>query len=97
VSDVRIRRAEAEDLTFLATMLGESAVWRPDKATPSADEVLADPRYAMYLAGWHASLSVAVNNPARHLYESNGFVPVEKRATAWTMVRHAHRHPAVPT
>ncbi|MCU1351958.1 MAG: putative acetyltransferase [Acidimicrobiales bacterium] len=33
-------------------MLGESAVWRPDKATPTADQVLADPRYARYLAGW---------------------------------------------
>ncbi len=33
-------------------MLGEAAVWRPDKPTPSGDEVLADPRYSMYLAGW---------------------------------------------
>ena len=33
-------------------MLGESAVWRPDKPTPTADEVLADPRYARYLVGW---------------------------------------------
>src|SRR5690349_20653076 len=33
-------------------MLGEAAVWRPDKPTPTADEVLADPRYAQYLAGW---------------------------------------------
>jgi len=33
-------------------MLGESAVWRPDKLTPTGDQVLADPRYAMYLAGW---------------------------------------------
>jgi ribosomal protein S18 acetylase RimI-like enzyme len=33
-------------------MLGESAVWRPDKPTPTADEVLADPRYARYLEGW---------------------------------------------
>ncbi|MCU1488182.1 MAG: putative acetyltransferase [Actinomycetia bacterium] len=33
-------------------MLGEAAVWRPDKPTPTADEVTADPRYAMYLAGW---------------------------------------------
>lgn len=33
-------------------MLGEAAVWRPDKPTPSGDQVLADPRYAMYLAGW---------------------------------------------
>ncbi|HET9728388.1 MAG TPA: GNAT family N-acetyltransferase [Acidimicrobiia bacterium] len=40
------------DFTFLATMLGESAVWRPDKPSLTADEVLADPRYAQYLAGW---------------------------------------------
>jgi ribosomal protein S18 acetylase RimI-like enzyme len=33
-------------------MLGEAAVWRPDKPTPTAEQVLADPRYAMYLAGW---------------------------------------------
>ncbi len=33
-------------------MLGEAAVWRSDKPTPTADQVLADPRYAMYLAGW---------------------------------------------
>ena len=33
-------------------MLGESAVWRPDKPTPTGDQVLADPRYARYLAGW---------------------------------------------
>jgi ribosomal protein S18 acetylase RimI-like enzyme len=33
-------------------MLGEAAVWRPDKPTPTANEVMADPRYAMYLVGW---------------------------------------------
>src|SRR5689334_11683791 len=33
-------------------MLGEAAVWRPDKHTPTGDEVLADPRYSMYLTGW---------------------------------------------
>ena len=33
-------------------MLGEAAVWRPDKPTPTAEEVMADPRYARYLAGW---------------------------------------------
>ena len=52
VSAVRCRPAGTEDLTFLAAMLGEAAVWRPDKQTPTGDEVLADPRYAMYLAGW---------------------------------------------
>lgn len=46
------RPAGADDFHFLATMLGEAAVWRPDKPTPTADEVLADPRYAMYLTGW---------------------------------------------
>jgi ribosomal protein S18 acetylase RimI-like enzyme len=52
VEDVRCRQAGAEDFTFLATMLGEAAVWRPDKPKPTADQVLADPRYALYLAGW---------------------------------------------
>ena len=52
MKDIRCRPAEAEDFAFLATMLGEAAVWRPDKPTPTADQVLADPRYAMYLAGW---------------------------------------------
>lgn len=33
-------------------MLGEAAVWRPDKPTPTGEEVVADPRYAMYLTGW---------------------------------------------
>ncbi len=50
--DVRYRPAVAEDFAFLATMLGEAAVWRPDKPTPTGGDVLADPRYAMYLAGW---------------------------------------------
>jgi ribosomal protein S18 acetylase RimI-like enzyme len=159
MNDVRFRRAAAEDFTFLATMLGESAVWRPDKPTPTADEVLADERYSHYLAGWPrpgdyglvaedgepigaawyrtfaganhgfgfvaedvpelaiaviasrrgegigrrllvalidasvaqgyraVSLSVAKDNPARGLYESVGFVAVEKRESAWTMIR----------
>ena len=144
-------------------MLGEAAVWRPDKPTPTADEVMADSRYAMYLTGWprkgdhglvaedhgpvgaawyrtfteasHGygfvgedvpelsiaviasrrhegigrrllvdlinasdsqgypalSLSVAEANPARRLYESVGFVSVEKHGSSWTMVRYADR------
>jgi ribosomal protein S18 acetylase RimI-like enzyme len=163
MKDVQFRSAGPEDLTFLATMLGEAAVWRPDKPTPTADQVLADPRYSMYLAGWprpgdygliaeqdapvgaawyrtyteagHGygfvaedipelsvaviasrrqegigrrvlvdlinasdsqgypalSLSVAEANPARRLYESVGFVPVEKHGSSWTMVRYALR------
>ncbi len=52
MSDVQYRSAGPEDFTFLATMLGEAAVWRPDKPTPTAAHVLADVRYSMYLAGW---------------------------------------------
>jgi ribosomal protein S18 acetylase RimI-like enzyme len=159
--DVQCRRAGDEDLSFLATMLGEAAVWRPSKPTPTGDQVLADPRYAMYLAGWprpgdyglvaeqdgpvagawyrryteaihghgfvaedvpelsiavvasrrregigrrllveliragvaegHHALSLSVNheNPARGLYESVGFVEVERRDSASTMIRYA--------
>lgn len=161
MDEIRCRPAGAEDFTFLATMLGEAAVWRPDKPTPTAEQVMADPRYALYLVGWprhgdyglvaeqdglvgagwyriyteadHGygfvaedvpelsiaviasrrhegfgkrllvdligasvaqghralSLSVAENNPARALYASTGFVPVEKHGRSWTMVRHA--------
>ncbi len=163
MKDVRCRSAGPEDFTFLATMLGEAAVWRPDKPTPTSDQVLADPRYARYLVGWprpgdfglvaeedepvgaawyrtfteasHGygfvaedvpelaiaviashrhegigrrllvalinagvgqgypalSLSVREANPARRLYESVGFVPVETHGSSWTMVRHAAR------
>ena len=164
VGHVRCRPAGLDDLGFLAAMLGEAAVWRPDKPTPTGDEVLANPRYAMYLAGWHrpgdyglvaehdgpvgaawyrtytelspgigfvsedvpelsvaviasrrregigrqllvelinasveqghaaVSLSTREQNPARHLYESVGFVTVAKHGSSWTMVR-----PADPT
>jgi ribosomal protein S18 acetylase RimI-like enzyme len=163
MNDVRCRSAGPEDFTFLATMLGEAAVWRPNKPTPTSDQVLADPRYALYLVGWprpgdyglvaeqdepvgaawyrtfteasHGygfvaedvpelaiavigsrrhegigrrllvdlidasvgqgysalSLSVRKANPARGLYKSVGFVPVEKHGSSWTMVRHAAR------
>ncbi len=52
MNDVRYRPAEAEDFPFLATMLGAGAVWRPDKPTPTGEQVIADPRYEMYVAGW---------------------------------------------
>jgi GNAT superfamily N-acetyltransferase len=161
VQEVRCRPAGVDDFSFLATMLGESAVWRPDKPTPTGHQVMADPRYALYLAGWpkqgdyglvaeqdgpvgaawyrafteashgfgfvaqdvpelaiaviasrrhegigrrllvdlieasvaqgHPALSLSVveANPARHLYESVGFVAVEKHGKSWTMVRRA--------
>ena len=161
MEDIQWRPAGIDDLSFLATMLGEAAVWRPDKPTPTADQVMADPQYAMYLAGWprqgdyglvaeqdgpvgaawyrtfteasHGygfvaedvpelaiaviasrrhegigrrllvglidasraqgypaiSLSVSEDNPARRLYESVGFVPIDKHGGSWTMVRYA--------
>jgi ribosomal protein S18 acetylase RimI-like enzyme len=161
MKDVRVRPAAADDFGFLATMLGEAAVWRPDKPTPTAEQVLADRRYAQYLGGWPrqgdyglvaeqdgpvgaawyrtfteashghgfvaddvpelaiavitshrqqgigrrllvdlieasiaqgypaVSLSVAEHNPARGLYEANGFVPLEKHGSTWTMIRRA--------
>jgi ribosomal protein S18 acetylase RimI-like enzyme len=161
VEAVRCRPAEAADLAFLATMLGEAAVWRPDKPSPTGEQVMADPHLALYLEGWprsgdlglvaeqdgpvgaawyrtfseashgygfvaeevpelaiaivasrrqkgigrrllvglieaseaqgHPALSLSVNlgNPARELYESVGFEPVETRETAMTMVRRA--------
>jgi len=52
VSQVECRRAGLDDFPFLAEMLGEAAVWRPDKPTPTGDQVMADRRYAMYLEGW---------------------------------------------
>lgn len=52
MNDVRVRPATVDDFAFLAAMLGEAAVWRPDKKTPTADEVMVDPRFEMYLAGW---------------------------------------------
>jgi ribosomal protein S18 acetylase RimI-like enzyme len=52
MADVDYRTAVAEDYSFMATMLGEAAVWRPDERTPTGEEVIADPRYAMYLDGW---------------------------------------------
>ncbi len=52
VTDAACRPAGIEDFRFLATMLGEAAVWRPEKPTPTGDQVMADPRYAMYLDGW---------------------------------------------
>src|SRR5664279_4856332 len=160
---IRCRGAGADDFTFLATMLGESAVWRPDKPTPTGDQVLADPRFALYLAGWprqgdyglvaehdgpvgaawyrtftkashgygfvaedvpelaiaviasrrqegigrrllvdlveaslaqgHSAISLSVReeNPARGLYESAGFVLIEKHGTSWTMVRYSRQ------
>jgi ribosomal protein S18 acetylase RimI-like enzyme len=52
--------------------------------------LLADLIAASVVQGYPAiSLSVAADNPARGLYESSGFVRVEKHGSSWTMIRHA--------
>jgi GNAT superfamily N-acetyltransferase len=45
------------------------------------------------VAQGHPALSLSVNddNPARGLYESVGFQPVEHHGSSWTMIRHAAR------
>jgi ribosomal protein S18 acetylase RimI-like enzyme len=54
--------------------------------------LLADLIEASVAEGYRAiSLSVAADNPARGLYESNGFVPVEQRGSSWTMIRYARQ------
>lgn len=52
MDEVRVRPAGAEDFGFLATMLGEAAVWRPEKPTPTGEEAMTDPRLSVYLDGW---------------------------------------------
>ena len=54
--------------------------------------LLIDLIEASVAQGYRAlSLSVAENNPARSLYESAGFLSIEKHGHTWTMVRHAAR------
>jgi ribosomal protein S18 acetylase RimI-like enzyme len=67
MNEVRFRPAAAGDFAFLATMLGEAAMWRPDEPTPSADEVLADPSLEMYLAGWprHGDFGLVAEHDVR--------------------------------
>jgi ribosomal protein S18 acetylase RimI-like enzyme len=48
---VHVRRARADDADFLAAMLAEAVAWRAE-AVASVDEVMADPQFARYVAGW---------------------------------------------
>lgn len=49
---LRVRLARADDAAFMIEMLAVAASWRPGSATPSPEDVLADPDLAHYLAGW---------------------------------------------
>jgi len=49
--EVRVRAAGEHDAGFLAEMLREAAAWRPEDAR-SLQEVLADPRAAVYVEDW---------------------------------------------
>jgi GNAT superfamily N-acetyltransferase len=49
-----IRRATAQDATFLEEMLAIAAGWRPDARVRSVAEIMAEPALAHYIAGWPA-------------------------------------------
>lgn len=47
-----LRPADAADAAFLLRMLVAAVAWRPGTVAPSADDVLAAPELAHYVAGW---------------------------------------------
>jgi GNAT superfamily N-acetyltransferase len=49
---VRTRPATANDARFLTLMVREAAYWRPDRAAPALDVVLADHAIAHYVEAW---------------------------------------------
>ena len=48
----KIRRARADDVSFLATMLAEAANWNAERAPLSLAEILARPDFADYVDHW---------------------------------------------
>jgi ribosomal protein S18 acetylase RimI-like enzyme len=65
------------------------AVIAPRRHEGIGRELLVNLVQASAAQGYRAlSLSVAEHNPARRLYESVGFVEVEKHGGSWTMIRH---------
>ncbi len=55
-----IRRARAEDGSFLADMLVEAVNWSPEWKPRSRQRVLADPKTARYVAGWPRDTDLGV-------------------------------------
>jgi ribosomal protein S18 acetylase RimI-like enzyme len=53
-----VRRATAEDATFLQQVVAIAADWRPDAQVRPVAEVMADPALAHYVAGWPAPRDV---------------------------------------
>lgn len=49
---VALRPAGPVDAAFLTEMLVAAAFWRPDGPTGTVDEVMAEPQFAHYIAGW---------------------------------------------
>lgn len=52
IEGTALRPAGAGDTGFLREMLAAAAFWQADAPSVSADEVLADPALARYVAGW---------------------------------------------
>ncbi len=55
-----IRRATAEDVTFMADMLVEAVNWSPEWKKKSRKRVLSAPRSAHYIAGWPRDTDLGV-------------------------------------
>ncbi|MGH3409812.1 MAG: hypothetical protein ACRDRJ_46070 [Streptosporangiaceae bacterium] len=55
-----IRRARAEDASFLADMLVEAVNWSPEWKPRSRQRVLADSKTARYIAGWPRDTDLGV-------------------------------------
>ena len=78
---VTVREASALDVPFLEEMLHEAFFWSGEAGRLRSMIALARQR------SWPAlSLSVAPANPARRLYESEGFRKVAEAGTSWTML-----------
>jgi GNAT superfamily N-acetyltransferase len=72
-----IRRATAEDGSFLAGMLVEAVNWSPEWKPRSRKRILADHRTARYISGWPRPTDLGV------IAEAAGPPPAEPAGAAW--------------
>lgn len=72
-----IRRATAEDGSFLADMLVEAVNWSPEWKPRSRKRILADPRTAHYIRGWPRATDLGV------IAEAAGSPAVGPAGAAW--------------
>lgn len=78
-----IRDATPLDLPFLEQMPYEAFFWNGEPEGPALVERRTCPEFRSLLAAWGR----VGGNPARALYESEGFRKVGEVGTSWTMLR----------